>query len=52
MARALGISKTWLSLIINGKKNPSAYLSKEIEKYTNGEVKREELRPDLFGHIK
>jgi DNA-binding transcriptional regulator YdaS (Cro superfamily) len=52
MARALGISKTWLSLIINGRKHPSAYLSKEIEKYTNGEVKREELRPDLFGHIK
>lgn len=52
MARALGISKTWLSLIINGQKSPSAQLSKEIEKNTNGVVTRKDLRPDLFGVLK
>ena len=52
MARALGISKTWLSLIINGQKSPSAQLSKEIEKNTKGVVMREDLRPDLFGVLK
>lgn len=52
MARALGISKTWLSLLINGQKSPSAFLSKEIEKYTSGAVTRTDLRPDLFGAIK
>jgi DNA-binding transcriptional regulator YdaS (Cro superfamily) len=52
MAKALGISRTWLALIINGQRVPSVSLSVEIERYTIGRVKRKDLRPDVFGAIK
>ncbi len=52
MATALGISRTWLALIINGQRVPSVNLSVEIERYTLGRVKRKDLRPDVFGAIK
>jgi len=49
MAKALGISKTWISLIINGKKVPSPVLTIAICQYTKGKVARKSLRPDIFG---
>jgi len=52
MADALGISRTWMALIVNGQKVPSPELSLEIERYTKGKVKRKELRPDVFGALK
>lgn len=51
LARKLGISKTWLSLIISGRKLPSPDLARDIESYTSGKVKRAVLRPDIFGKI-
>ena len=51
MAKALGISRTWLSLIINGHQVPSPGVALEIERLTNGEVRRVDLRPDLFGEV-
>jgi DNA-binding transcriptional regulator YdaS (Cro superfamily) len=48
MAKSLGISKTWLSLILSGRKTPSATLCNQIELLTKGKVKRTELRPDIF----
>ena len=51
MARKLGISKTWLSLILSGTKLPSPDLARDIESYTGGKVKRAVLRPDIFGKI-
>jgi DNA-binding transcriptional regulator YdaS (Cro superfamily) len=48
MTKALGISKTWLSLVISKRKKPSPKLATEIEKATAGKVTREELRPDIF----
>ncbi|NDB59067.1 transcriptional regulator [bacterium] len=50
-AKQLGITKTWLSLILNGRKQPSASLCAVIERLTNKKVKRKELRPDLFGEV-
>lgn len=47
-AKSLGITKTWLSLIMSGRKLPSPSLCITIEKLTNKKVKRKELRPDLF----
>ena len=47
-AKSLGITKTWLSLILNGSKQPSIALCIEIERLTNRKVKRKELRPDFF----
>jgi DNA-binding transcriptional regulator YdaS (Cro superfamily) len=48
MAAALGISRTWMSLIVSDRKQPSVELAIAIEKYTKGKVKRKVLRPDIF----
>jgi hypothetical protein len=51
LASKLGITKTWLSLIISGKKLPSGSLCNMIQKMTDGKVSRADLRPDLFGDV-
>ncbi len=51
MAKKLGISKTWMALIISGREVPSAGLAVNIHQITKGKVSREELRPDLFGAL-
>lgn len=48
MAAALGITRTWMSLIISDREKPSVELAIAIEKYTKGKVKRKVLRPDIF----
>ena len=48
-ARKLGISKTWLSLIVTGRQLPSPELARDIELHTGRKVKRADLRPDIFG---
>jgi DNA-binding transcriptional regulator YdaS (Cro superfamily) len=47
LARDLGITRTWLSLLVSGREVPSATLSIEIERRTG--INRKYLRPDLFG---
>ena len=49
LARNLGITKTWLSMVISGRALPSANLCIEIERRTG--VSRAALRPDLFGGV-
>lgn len=51
MAQKLGVSKTWMSLVISGRQMPSPTLSVAIERYTRGQVRRTTLRPDIFGEI-
>jgi hypothetical protein len=51
LARVLGISKTWMSLLTSGRTVPSPELAHSIERHTNGQVRREDLRPDVFGSI-
>lgn len=48
MAQCLGVSPTWLSLIINGSRKPSATLAIKIDEATKGLVPASMLRPDLF----
>jgi DNA-binding transcriptional regulator YdaS (Cro superfamily) len=48
MAEYLGITPTWLGLLLRQARQPSAALAKKIEKATQGLVKAKELRPDLF----
>lgn len=48
MAEYLGVTSTWLSLLIAGKRRPSAKLAIAIELATQQLVTRQELRPDLF----
>jgi DNA-binding transcriptional regulator YdaS (Cro superfamily) len=49
LARKLGVSKTWLSLVTSGRRIPSAAFCVEVERETG--VRRETLRPDLFGDL-
>ena len=49
MARKLGISKTWFSQVVTGRKLPSPELARDIESHTGRKVKRADLRPDIFG---
>jgi DNA-binding transcriptional regulator YdaS (Cro superfamily) len=48
MAEHLGITPTWLSLLIHAHKRPSPELAIKIENATQGLVSRKVLRPDLF----
>lgn len=52
VARQVGVSKTWMSLIKNKRVVPSAVLCAALEQITNGLVTRKELRPDLFGQLR
>jgi DNA-binding transcriptional regulator YdaS (Cro superfamily) len=48
MAEYLGITQTWLGILIRKGRRPSPVLAKKIEKATQGLVTARELRPDLF----
>jgi len=48
MADHLGITQTWLGLLIRKAKRPSPKLAIKIEEATQGLVTAKELRPDLF----
>jgi DNA-binding transcriptional regulator YdaS (Cro superfamily) len=48
MADHLGITQTWLGLLIHNKSKPSAVLARKIEKATQGLVTAKDLRPDIF----
>jgi DNA-binding transcriptional regulator YdaS (Cro superfamily) len=51
LAVKCGVTKTWMSLIISKKREPSAELAALIELHTEGKVTRKELRPDIFGAL-
>jgi DNA-binding transcriptional regulator YdaS (Cro superfamily) len=48
MAEYLGITPTWLGLIMRKARRPSPELAKRIERATGKLVTAKELRPDLF----
>ena len=48
MAEYLGISQTWLSLIMSGRKRASATICIKIEEATQKLVTRKDLRQDIF----
>ena len=48
MAEHLGITQTWLGILIRKARRPSPELTKKIQKATQGLVTARELRPDLF----
>jgi DNA-binding transcriptional regulator YdaS (Cro superfamily) len=48
MAEYLGITPTWLGLLIRRARQPSPELAKRIERATQKLVTAKELRPDLF----
>lgn len=48
MATQLGVSRTWLSLIVNGHASASPLVSIMIERLTKGQVTRKVIRPDIY----
>jgi DNA-binding transcriptional regulator YdaS (Cro superfamily) len=48
MCLRLGITRTWMSQIVSGRRVPSPELCVSIESVTLGQVTRADLRPDLF----
>ena len=52
LAKELGISRTWMSQLIQGRQVCSPELAVEIERLASGQVTRKDLRPDLFGEVK
>jgi DNA-binding transcriptional regulator YdaS (Cro superfamily) len=48
MAEHLGITPTWLGLLMRKARKPSPELAKQIERATQGLVTAKELRPDIF----
>lgn len=48
MAEYLGITVTYMSLLIHGKRRPSLPMALAIERATQDLVTAKELRPDLF----
>lgn len=48
MAVYLGITDTYISLLIHNKRRPSGPMALSIERATQGLVTRQELRPDLY----
>jgi DNA-binding transcriptional regulator YdaS (Cro superfamily) len=51
LAGAVGSSKAYISQIAHGHRRASAEMARDIEIKTNGEVTRDQLRPDLFGPL-
>jgi DNA-binding transcriptional regulator YdaS (Cro superfamily) len=52
MAEKLGISRTWMCQVIHGRGTCSPEMAVEIHRLTSGAVRREDLRPDLFGVVR
>lgn len=48
MAEYLGITTTWLALLIAQRRQASPVLARKIEAATSGLVTKEELRPDIW----
>jgi DNA-binding transcriptional regulator YdaS (Cro superfamily) len=48
MAQYLGITATYMSLLIHAQRRPSPQMAVKIEQATQGLVTRAELRPDIF----
>lgn len=49
LADKVGITQTWIALLISNSRKASVVLAKKIEVATNGAVTAKELRPDIFG---
>ena len=49
LAQTIGVSETWISLLVNGRVLCSPALATAIHQVTEGAVTRLELRPDIFG---
>ena len=49
LAAAIGLSQQGVSYLLNGAPRVTAEIAIKIEKATRGEIRRQQLRPDIFG---
>ena len=49
LAKALGVSPAFITLLVQNKRKISYKLAIKAEKLSNGTVNRAELRPDIWG---
>ena len=49
-AEAVGLSQQGVSYLLRNSDRIAAETAIAIERATNGEIRREQLRPDLFGN--
>lgn len=49
LAEKCGLSQAGVSWLLNGAERVSAETAIRIEKATGGKIKRQQLRPDIFG---
>lgn len=49
LAQKIGVSETWMSLLVNNRVPCSPHLATAIHQVTDGAVDRMGLRPDIFG---
>jgi len=52
LAKELGIHHVHLNAILKKRTRPSIPLALKIEKYTDGEIKARDLRPDIVDIIR
>jgi len=50
-ARDSGLKQYEISRIVTGKRKPSVRIARIIEKTTNGDLTRQQLRPDVFENL-
>lgn len=49
LAEAIGLSQQGVSYLLNNAPRVTAEVAIAIERATKGQIRREQLRPDLFG---
>lgn len=49
LARALDCDPSLVSRWLSGNRKPAPQYAKEIERLTGGQIRREWIRPDIFG---
>jgi len=49
LARRLGLSQQGVSYLLNHAPRVSSEVAVAIDRYTGGEIRKEDLRPDIFG---
>ena len=50
LAKRIGSSLAYLSQLVNGHRRASALFAVKIEHATDGKIRRQDIRPDIFCH--
>ena len=51
LAKALGCSQSYVSMVMAGQRRFSYKLALKAEEITDGKIKKTDLRPDIWGEL-